>query len=165
MKLGSASWQKEEDRRKGFSTACTLILPSMSRISEQSRDIQEVISLISHCKTMYCYRTTSPITSTTSRTLTTCTHHHPGWIDSRKRIVSKGTRQSVFFTAVNPMYAHQDLEEVQYDLENPRIAVYKITLEYSPTYSIVVQSETCSVKRIAVPSNTIPRNTLLAIWY
>ena len=36
-------------------------------------------------------------------------------------------RQSVFFTAVNPMCAGRDLEEVQYDLEKPRIAVYKNT--------------------------------------
>ena len=35
-------------------------------------------------------------------------------------------RQSVFFTAANPMYAREDLEEVQYDLDKPRIAVYKI---------------------------------------
>ena len=36
-------------------------------------------------------------------------------------------RQSVFFTAVNPMDARQDLEEVQHDLGKPRIAVYKYT--------------------------------------
>ena len=36
-------------------------------------------------------------------------------------------RQSVFFTAVNPMYANQDLEEVRYDMDKPRIAVYKHT--------------------------------------
>ena len=67
LKLGSASWQKEEDRRKSFSTAWTLILPNISCISEQSRDIQGVLL------TMYCYRMTSTITSTTSGTLTTCT--------------------------------------------------------------------------------------------
>ena len=39
----------------------------------------------------------------------------------------KRDRQSVFFTTVNPMYANQDLEEVQYDLEKARIAVYKNT--------------------------------------
>ena len=41
----------------------------------------------------------------------------------------KRDRQSVFFTAVNPMYANQDQEEVQYDLDKPRIAVYKNTGE------------------------------------
>ena len=35
--------------------------------------------------------------------------------------------QSVFFTALNPMDDNQDLEEVEYDLNKPRIAVYKNT--------------------------------------
>ena len=39
----------------------------------------------------------------------------------------KRDRQSVFFTAVNSMYANHDLEEVQYDLDQPRIAVHKNT--------------------------------------
>ena len=39
----------------------------------------------------------------------------------------KKYRQSVFFTAVNPMDALEDLEEVQYDLDKPRLAVYKIS--------------------------------------
>ena len=43
----------------------TLILPNVSCISEQSRDMQEVLSLILHCKTMYCCRMTSPSTSST----------------------------------------------------------------------------------------------------
>ena len=33
----------------------------------------------------------------------------------------------MFFTAVNPMYASQDLEEVQYDMDKPRVAVYRNT--------------------------------------
>ena len=39
----------------------------------------------------------------------------------------KRDRQSVFFTAVNAMYANQDLEEVRYDLDKLRIAVYNHT--------------------------------------
>ena len=39
----------------------------------------------------------------------------------------KMDRPSVFFTAVNPVYAHQDLEEVQYYPDKPRIMVYKNT--------------------------------------
>ena len=39
----------------------------------------------------------------------------------------KRESQPVFFTAVKPMNANQDLEEVQYDLDKPRIAVYKNT--------------------------------------
>ena len=68
----------------------------------------------------------------------------------------KRDRQSVFFTAVNPMHANQDQEEVQYDLDKPRIAVCK-DLECSPKYRKLVQSEARSKKRIAVLSNTITR--------
>ena len=39
----------------------------------------------------------------------------------------KRDRLSVIFTAVNPIYANQDQEEVQCDLDIPRIAVYKNT--------------------------------------
>ena len=39
----------------------------------------------------------------------------------------KRDRQSVFLTAVNPMYANQDLEEVEHALDKPRIAPYKHT--------------------------------------
>ena len=48
-----------------------------------------------------------------------------GLIPGRKSL--RRESQSVFFTAVNPMYASQDLEEVQYDLDKPRSTVYKIT--------------------------------------
>ena len=41
----------------------------------------------------------------------------------------KRDKQFVFFTEVNPMDDSQDLEEVQYDLDKPRIAVYKKYLE------------------------------------
>ena len=64
--IGYPFWQKEEEPRKGFNIVWTLTLPSTSCISEQSRDIQEVISLILHCKTMYCCQRTSPSTSITS---------------------------------------------------------------------------------------------------
>ena len=52
--------------KKVFNIARTLTLPNTSCISEQFRDIEDVISLILHCKTMYCYRRTSPSTSITS---------------------------------------------------------------------------------------------------
>ena len=41
--------------------------------------------------------------------------------------VSRGTGSQCFFTAVNPMYPNQDLEEVQYDLDKRGTAVYKNT--------------------------------------
>ena len=70
----------------------------------------------------------------------------------------KMDRQSVFFTAVNPMYANQDLEEVQDDLDKPRITVFKKYLEIPLKYSALVQSEARSKKRISVLSNTVARN-------
>ena len=49
----------------------------------------------------------------------------PGLIPGGRSL--KRYKQSVFFTAVNAMNANQDLEEVQYDMDKPRIAVYKNT--------------------------------------
>ena len=56
------------------------------------------------------------------------------------------------------MYTNEDLEEVHYDLDKPRIAVYKKYVDNSPKYSFLVQSEARSKKRIAVLSNPIARN-------
>ena len=41
--------------------------------------------------------------------------------------VSKGTEQSLFFTAVNPMDDDQRMEEIRCDLDKPRITPYKNT--------------------------------------
>ena len=49
---------------------------------------------------------------------------------------------------------HSIMQEVQYDLDKPRVEY----LERSPPYSVLVQFETRSEKRVAVPSNTIQRN-------
>ena len=46
FKLGKASWEKEEGKRKGFSTAWILILPNIFLYSEQSKDIQEILLLM-----------------------------------------------------------------------------------------------------------------------
>ena len=43
LKLGSASWQKEEDQRKGFNTAGTLIHPNVACISEQCRTFRNTL--------------------------------------------------------------------------------------------------------------------------
>ena len=47
--------------------------PTFLVFPSQTSDIQEVLSLILHCKTMHCCLMTSPSTSATSGTLTTCT--------------------------------------------------------------------------------------------
>ena len=70
----------------------------------------------------------------------------------------KGDRQSVFFTAVNPMYANQDQEEIRCDLDKPRIAPHKNTLRVHKNTVMLVQPEARSKKMIAVLSNPIARN-------
>ena len=68
--------------------------------------------------------------------------------------------QSVFFTAVNPMYDDQSMEEILCDLEKPRIAPYKY-LETSSTHSVLVQLKTRSEEMIAILPNTITRDRSL----
>ena len=86
----------------------------------------ETISLILHCKTMYCCR----------RTFTEYIFHVGNVSETNSKVKSgltaggkslKGERQSVFFTAVNPMDDDQSMEEVRCDLDKPRIAPYKNT--------------------------------------
>ena len=89
-----------------------------------------------------------------------------GFIPGRKS--QKGQAVSVFFfKAVNPIYTNQDPEEVQYDLDKPRITVYENTWRVYQKYRILMQSEAPSKKRIAVLTNPIARirsfSTLLAI--
>ena len=64
----------------------------------------------------------------------------------------------MFWKAVNPMYANQDLEEVQHDLDKTQKYGVQKYLESSPKYSILVQSEARSKRRIAVLSNPIARS-------
>ena len=67
--------------------------------------------------------------------------HHPVWMIPGGKSL-KRDRQSVFCTAVNPMYTHQHQEEVQYDLDKPRIAVYKNKWRIHQNTEKVVQFET-----------------------
>ena len=71
--LDSLPGRKRRTKEKVSILLWILSLPNISCISKQFRDIQEVISLNIHCKTMYCYRMTLPSTSNTSGTLTKCT--------------------------------------------------------------------------------------------
>ena len=67
--------------------------------------------------------------------------HHPVWMIPGGKSL-KRDRQSVFCTAVNPMYTHQHQEEVQYDLDKPRIVVYKNKWRIHQNTEKVVQFET-----------------------
>ena len=105
----SLVWQREEDQRKGSKIAGILTPPCTFCFSGKLRDIQEVISLILHCKTLYWYQRTSSSTSVTWSggwvpqgmretggggpvrvpNLGVCKHFNSGW-----RLVLRGTVQS-----------------------------------------------------------------------
>ena len=140
--------------------------PTFHVFSDQSRNVQELLSLILHCKTMYCCWMTSPSTS-----ITICTPggpkfpvfpSNPGTFRRLGGLIPgkslKRERQSVFFTAANPMYDNQDQEEVQYDLDKTRIAVHKNTWRIHPNTVFWCNLKGRSKRRIAVPSNSIARN-------
>ena len=122
--------------------------------------------LILHCKTMCCFRMTSPSTSTTSGTLTTCTpSSRADWVLEEK--VSRGDRQSVFFRAVNPMYANQDPEGVQYDLDKPDLRCTKILgestkIQYIGAIWSSLKEKDCSSIKTRSHAITFFSNTLLA---
>ena len=79
----------------------------------------------------------------------------------------KRDRQSVFFTAVNPMDDDQGMGEIRYNLDKPRIAPYKNTRRPYQNTVYWCNSKDRSEERIAILSNTITPfvlyNTLLAI--
>ena len=99
-----------------------ITLPNTSCISEQSRDIQEVLSLILHCKTIYYYQMVSPSTST-ARECEWNLFKNSRWIDPRRRSL-KPDRQSVFLTIVDPMDDDQSMEEQQCVLNKASIVPY-----------------------------------------
>ena len=68
---------------------------------------------------------------------------------------SSRERQTVFFTAVNPMNTnHKDPQEL--DLTKPRLAWYKQkTWKKVPGYGVLGRYTACSTKRIEVLSNKL----------
>ena len=66
----------------------------------------------------------------------------------------------MFFTAVNRIDIQPDEEEVEYDLDKPRIAPYK-HMEISSQYRKLVQLKACSEKVIAILSNSTACNCSL----
>ena len=136
------------DVRKGFNIAWTLTLPDTSCIAEQFKDIQEVISFILHCMTMYCCRRTSPSTSTTSGYKWNA-FNNQRWTDPRRKKSQKGKTICVF-TIANPMDDDQSVEEILCDLDKPRIAPYENT--WRPHQNTVYRCnlKTRSEERIAI---------------
>ena len=74
----------------------TLTLPSTSCISEQFRNIQQVTSLILHCKTMCCCKRTSPSTSCHVGNISEIHSNNQKWIDPRRKKSPKKQAVRVF---------------------------------------------------------------------
>ena len=70
----------------------------------------------------------------------------------------KRDRQSVFFTALNPMEHDQGIEETRCNLDEPRIVPHKNTWRSHQKHSVLVQFETRSRDRIVILSNKITCN-------
>ena len=73
----------------------------------------------------------------------------------------KRDRQSVFVTAVNPMDDDQSMEEVQYDLDKPRIAPYKNTWRPHQNTVYWCNLQFAQKKGLQLYQNTITRNCSL----
>ena len=77
-----------------------------------------------------------------------------------RRQNSSRDRQTVFFTAVNPMHKnHQDPKEL--DLTKPRRAADKQKWESAPRYGVLGRHQPCSEERIEVKSNNVERSNSL----
>ena len=154
-------WQREEDQRKGFNQYC--LKPNSSKhflyfraIQGQSEGnlvdpaLQDNVLLPEHFTECICHvGNVSDIHSII----------RSGLISGGKSL--KRDRQSVFFTAVNPMDDDQSMKEIRCDLDKPRIAPYKNIWRLHCKYGILVQLKARSEERIAILSNTITRNRSL----
>ena len=122
-------------------------------ISELFKVIQDAIPLILHYRTMCQFRT---ISSSTFITWDVQSVYTPSSIriDTGRKNLGK-ERQTVFFTAVNPLNKkHKDPYDI--DLTAPRLAWYK--QKAWKRHSVLGRYTTCSTERIAVLSNKIGRN-------
>ena len=126
LKIGCQLLQKEEERRNDLNIVWIQTLPINSCTFAQFKDIQEIMLLILHCKTMYYYRNDLPNTSTTSGTRLNFWMTN-GLIQGRTSL-NRG-RQAVFFTTVNPMDDGYGMGETARNLTKPRIMPNKNTLK------------------------------------
>ena len=116
--------------------------------------VQEVISLILHCKTMYCCQRTSPSTSITSQMwVKYIQQSEVDWWWSLKR-----DRQSVFFHCSKPDGRWSKHGRNSMRLGQAKDRTIEKYLETSSKYSVLVQFKARSVERIAILSTTITRN-------
>ena len=86
--------------------------------------------------------------------------HHPVWIDSRRKKSQNGQAVSVFHSREPDVRQSRSGRSSIRSEQPPELRCTKY-LESSPKYSILVQSEARSKKRVTVLSNTITRNRSL----
>ena len=117
--------------------------------------IHDAISLILHYRTMFLFRTISTSTLIMSDVQSICI---PSSIQDWYREDNSGRdRQTVFFTAVNPMHQnHKDPQEFNFDQATSCIAREK--MEKAVRYGVLGRYTACSTERIEVLSNKIERN-------
>ena len=90
---GYLFWQKVEDKRKGFKIVWTRTILRNSCTFEQSKDIQEVQSIL-HCKTMYCYQKILPSILSRRKRKRIVVNSKP-WFDSRRSQSQNGETSCV----------------------------------------------------------------------
>ena len=124
LMLGQLSWQKEQERRKGFNIAWILLRPINSCLPSNSGTFRRysrptlqdnILLLDDFAEYIYHTRNAHDMHSMIKS----------GLIPEERKSLRRG-RQS-FLTAVIPMCARQDLEEVEFDVDKPRIAPYTYT--------------------------------------
>ena len=119
-------------------------------MSEQFRDIQEVISLILHCNVLLPEDFTEYI-------------YHVGNVSEIHSMIRSGLipegrslkrdRQSVFFTAVKPMDDDQRYGRNSMRLGQAKDRTIQKYLDASSKYSVLVQFEARAEERIVILSN------------
>ena len=122
MMYGRARWQEAEATRKYFNIV--LIRQDKKFFTfELSKVIQHAIPLILHYRTMYSFRTIFfEYIYHIGCAVNLHSIRNSGLIPGGQK--SSRGRQTVFFTAVNPMHKnHQD--PIELDLTKPRLASYK----------------------------------------
>ena len=117
------SCKEEVESRRDSNIAWIPVHLKLFCTFEQFKAILEENTLILHCKTTCCCRTTSPSAS-----------FHVGSSHDVHSIVQSGLipggenvkkeRHAVFFTTVNPIFVDQH-QEIDYHLTKPGIAVHK----------------------------------------
>ena len=145
--IGFLLWWREKQPRGGFNTVWTQTLPNTFRISEQSRDIMEVLVLVLSCKTMYCYQKDLPSTTTT---FGISVKHLQSWevVFSRGDKVSNEEDNPFFISEPNGRWKLHGRNFLR--VNKAKDCSIKKYVEASSEYSVLMRVEDRSRDRIAI---------------